>query len=461
MLFNSLSYLLLLMLSRLFVMVPRHGASLLLISSVIFYMFCGLSDALIFFTSIVLNWLVAGGIKDTRLRIIVAVIGNVGLLVFFKYAEFIAATSGLSGHAVSYVTAAIPVGISFYTFHILSYQIDVARGLAAPARSFRSFALFVSFFPHLIAGPIVRAHQLLPQLERLFAGRRRRLYLVTYGFSLFAWGLFKKVVLADGISPFVDDIFAFGPENSYWAWVGAILFAFQIYLDFSGYSDMAIGSAYLLGIKLPTNFMTPYLSRGPQEFWNRWHITLSHWIRDYLYIPLGGNRGGWVRNAGVVVLTMAVAGLWHGANYTFVLWGALWGFYIFAVRMATRTFNIKFAAWVSWPIHIVIVCLLWVIFRSANLDSAFHYLAVMWGMAEGVPSKALFFHQMNVGWVLGAMTIILMVLHYAESLLHTKKTIYVLRRLNIPFTCGVLMMVIVGLILVQSTSANPFIYFRF
>ena len=458
MLFNSLSYLLLLALSRLFVFVPRHGVSLLLISSVIFYCFCGLYDSLIFLTSVAVNWLIARGIANIRWRIALAVIGNVGLLVFFKYAEFLGARDAGS-QAVSYITAGIPVGISFYTFHILSYQIDVARGLAAPARSFRSFALFVSFFPHLIAGPIVRAHQLLPQLERLFDGNRRKLYLVSYGFALFALGLFKKVVLADGIAPYVDDIFHFGPENAYWAWMGAILFTFQIYFDFSGYSDMAIGSAYLLGIKLPVNFKTPYLSRGPQEFWSRWHITLSHWIRDYLYIPLGGNRGNVLRNAGVVVLTMAVAGLWHGANYTFVAWGALWGAYIYLARLAGRTMQLP--VWLSWPVHMLIVISLWVLFRAADMDSAYEYLAVMWGGATGHQSNSLFYDEMGMVPVLGAFCLLLMVLHYVESKIHTRAMLCRLRRVNIPFACGVLIAVIVGLVLVQSTVANPFIYFRF
>ncbi len=458
MLFNSLSYLFLLALSRLFVLVPRHGASLLLISSVIFYCFCGLYDSLIFFTSVVVNWLIARGIPNIRWRITLAVLGNVGLLIFFKYAEFLGAREAGS-QAVSYITAGIPVGISFYTFHILSYQIDVARGLATPARSFRSFALFVSFFPHLIAGPIVRAHQLLPQLERLFDGNRRRLYLISYGFALFALGLFKKVVLADGIAPYVDDIFHFGPENTYWAWTGAILFTFQIYFDFSGYSDMAIGSAYLLGIKLPVNFRTPYLSRGPQEFWNRWHITLSHWIRDYLYIPLGGNRGHVLRNAGVIILTMAIAGLWHGANYTFVLWGALWGVYIYIARLAGK--KMPLPVWLSWPGHMLIVVTLWVVFRAADLDAAYQYLAVMWAGGDGYASGSLFFDDMGMASVLGAFCGLLMALHYVESKIHTKAMLYRLRKVNMPFACGVLIAIIVGLILVQSTDTNPFIYFRF
>lgn len=252
---------------------------------------------------------------------------NLGFLSFFKYYNFFVdslveawATVGVEMHASS-LQIILPVGISFYTFQTLSYTIDVYRGKLKPADSLIDFAAFVSFFPQLVAGPIERATKLLPQIQK----RRSFNYDdAVSGLRLMLWGMFKKVVVADTCARYADSIFSNYSEATPVALVmGAIYFSFQIYGDFSGYSDIAIGTSRLFGIKLSTNFKFPYFSRDIAEFWRRWHISLSTWFRDYLYIPLGGSRGSRVQTLRNVAVIFLVSGLWHGANWTFVAWGAV------------------------------------------------------------------------------------------------------------------------------------------
>ena len=252
---------------------------------------------------------------------------NLGFLSFFKYYNFFVdswveawATVGVEMHALS-LQIILPVGISFYTFQTLSYTIDVYRGKLKPADSLIDFAAFVSFFPQLVAGPIERATQLLPQIQK----RRSFNYDdAVSGLRLMLWGMFKKVVVADTCARYADSIFSNYSEATPVALVmGAIYFSFQIYGDFSGYSDIAIGTSRLFGIKLSTNFKFPYFSRDIAEFWRRWHISLSTWFRDYLYIPLGGSRGSRVQTLRNVAVIFLVSGLWHGSNWTFVAWGAV------------------------------------------------------------------------------------------------------------------------------------------
>jgi alginate O-acetyltransferase complex protein AlgI len=447
--FNSLAFLILLFVSWLLVVRLRQPGYALIAASLIFYMFAGPFDTAVFLTTVLLNWLIQSLIATPRWRIAAAVVLNIGLIFAFKYKNLIFG----GGMAGSYTDTGLPLGISFYCFQALAYHIDVARRQTPPARNLSSFFLFKSFFPQLVAGPIVRASQFLPQIERLFSGQKRRLRLVAYGLALCVLGLFKKVVLADSIAPIVDEIFATPPSTAYLAWLGAVLFAFQIYFDFSGYSDIAIGAAYLLGLRLPLNFLTPYMSTGPREFWQRWHISLSTWIRDYLYIPLGGGRGNWLRAAGVLVGSMALAGLWHGANATFVIWGAGWGVYILIGR-ALRG-RIMLPATVRWPFHMIIVVLLWVFFRSTSFEFALDYLAVMLDVsAWTLPQESAPLYAV-------AGVAALFMFHAAESRLNQRGTLRFLRRWNGPFFWGLCVGLSVLLVLLPSSNVNPFIYFRF
>lgn len=458
MLFNSLAYFLLVGFTRIGQIINVWPAWFMILGSIIFYAFAGPLDMGVFVASVILNWLITIGIKKDHLRIIVAVIFNIGLLFFFKYQGFFLSILGPSTiENRSYIDLSLPLGISFYTFQILAYHIDVVKNETKKASSFSRFFLFISFFPQLVAGPIVRAKELLPQIERLFEGKRRKVYLYSFGISLFTFGLFKKVFLADSIAPHVDEIFLFGPQDAYWAWLGAFLFSFQIYCDFSGYSDMAIGSAFLLGIKLPLNFKTPYLSAGPRDFWQRWHITLSTWIRDYLYIPLGGSRGGAIKAAFVLILTMSLAGLWHGADFTFVLWGFCWGIYIYMARFAPKLPSI-----VTIIPHFILITLLWVLFRSPDMSVALDYYSIMFGLNEGKVIDGAFFNERALFLPLLLFTGVLYGFHILENKMYSSATLYRLKKIQGPYFAGFIFALALGILLLQmQTNANPFIYFRF
>jgi D-alanyl-lipoteichoic acid acyltransferase DltB (MBOAT superfamily) len=275
----------------------------------------------------------------------------------------------------------LPLGISFYSFQLLGLSIDTYRGQIEPIRDFRRYLLFIAFFPQLIAGPILRGHEFLPQLARggemTFDRTRRGLWLIGVG-------LFKKVVLADFLlSGFVND--AFGADlvaSTPFLLIGLYSFAFQIYYDFSGYTDMARGMALLLGFELPLNFMEPYLARNPSEFWRRWHITLSRWLQDYLYIPLGGNRGTAFFTYRNLMLTMLLGGLWHGASWNFVVWGAIHGAILVAHRRFGRPALPEDAPY-GWRdalkslVLFQVVCLAWVFFRAETFSGAIEYIRLM------------------------------------------------------------------------------------
>jgi alginate O-acetyltransferase complex protein AlgI len=269
--------------------------------------------------------------KTKRLWLTLALSSNLGILAFFKYGGFILKNGLVIGtwlgwHATApHLNWFIPLGISFYTFQVMSYSLDIYRGILKPASSFVSFLQFICFFPHLVAGPIVRAHELLPQFQR-----RRPLSpaAIQGGIYYIIWGLFMKMVVADSLAGPVDAVFSPGGLDRHgWVsvWLAVIFFSTEIFADFAGYSAIAVGLAMLMGIKFPRNFNYPYISASLAEFWMRWHITLSRWLRDYLYIPLGGNRLGKQRTYANLMLTMLLGGLWHGASWTFVAWGAMHG----------------------------------------------------------------------------------------------------------------------------------------
>ena len=313
--------------------------------------------------------------------IAVSVAASLGLLGFFKYAMFfqsnLAALLSLFGQeAFPVLQVALPAGISFYIFHCLSYTIDVYRRNAPPVRSFTDFALFVALFPQLIAGPILRYHILAGQL----VSRSHTLERFASGVAIFILGFAKKVLLANKIGPVADAVFAAESPDALAAWFGAIAYAFQIYFDFSGYSDMAIGLGRMLGFEFPKNFDGPYRSESVTEFWRRWHISLSSFLRDYLYFPLGGNRKGPRRTYVNLAVVMLLGGLWHGANWTFVAWGAYHGgLLIFERAMGKQSPYRGLPRPLRIALSFVLVLFSWVLFRAENLDGAMRYLAAMFG----------------------------------------------------------------------------------
>ncbi len=322
-----------------------------------------------------------------KLLLSISLVFNLGLLGIFKYYNFFVdswveawAAIGITMQT-STLSIILPVGISFYTFQTLSYTIDVYKKQMQPTSNFVQFATYVAFFPQLVAGPIERATNLLPQFKVI---QRFDYNLAKSGISLIVWGLFKKIVIADNCGYFVNQIFS-NPSNysSGELWAGAVLFAFQIYGDFSGYSDIAIGVARLFGFRLMTNFRFPYFSRDIAEFWRRWHISLSTWFRDYLYIPLGGSRGSKKQQVRNIFIIFLVSGFWHGANWTFLIWGGIHALLFLPLLLLNRNRNnltvnnLNLRHFLSICLTFILVTLAWVFFRADNISIAVDYLLRM------------------------------------------------------------------------------------
>ncbi len=314
---------------------------------------------------------------------------NLGLLGYFKYRNFfVSSAAALAGRHWTTATIVLPLAISFFTFEQLTYLVSAWRG-EIETRDFLSYALFITFFPHLIAGPIVRYGEIFPQLNR---GSRYRLSAgnLSAGLMIFAIGLFKKVIIADTFKLWLDPIFDAAVHPGFVdAWAATLAFAFEIYFDFSGYSDMAIGLARMLNVRFPENFDSPYKARGAIEFWRRWHITLSFFLRDYLYIPLGGNRRGKLRQHFNLFVTMLLGGLWHGANWTFVMWGALHGLALSANHL-WRERKFRMPAALAWMLTFSFVTLAWVLFRAHSIGRT----AAMFSGMAGLN---------GTGWAAGAV----------------------------------------------------------
>jgi alginate O-acetyltransferase complex protein AlgI len=325
----------------------------------------------------------ATGTPMRRAVVVLSMAINLGVLGYFKYYNFFAeslhgvlARAGLS-IPLRHIEIALPIGISFYTFQSMSYVIDVYRREIKPTRNLFQFALFVSFFPHLVAGPIMRATTLLPQVA---AQRRFNLQRFYEGAFLIFWGMVEKVVVADNLAVVVNDLFGrWTTLDGGLVLLAIYAFAFQILGDFSGYTNMARGVAKCLGFELPLNFNLPYFATSPTEFWSRWHISLSRWLRDYLYIPLGGNRFGTVRTYRNLLVTMILGGLWHGAQWTFVIWGLYHGLLLVLHRLARPWLErvkpldaIDRACWTGLRIVVTfhLVCFGWLIFRAGSLEQA-------------------------------------------------------------------------------------------
>ncbi len=393
-----------------------------------------------------------------RRRLAIAVAVPLGLLAYFKYANFLLAQAWPLARLVGAPPATpilhvvLPLGISFYTFETIAYVVDVHRGRIAAERRVLDYALYLLFFPHLIAGPIVRPEQLLPQLRREHRLDPSRVEL---GVRLFVVGMLKKAVVADQLALVVDPVFAAPAAHATTTlWLAVVSYAVQIYCDFSGYSDMAIGAAHLFGIHLPTNFRRPYLAESPADFWRRWHVSLSTWLRDYLYVPLGGNRRGTAATYRNLLVTMLLGGLWHGAAWTFVVWGAYHGLLLAAHRA------IPWPAWTERravrPAKIALTFLLvsigWVLFRAASLADAATILARLFVPADGVVLEPP---------VMALVATILATTLGAQLLGHATDPTRLMRALPAPVVAAALA---VGFLLagfLAPSTGGAFIYFQF
>ena len=361
----------------------KYRWALLLVSSCYFYMSWNPNYIVLILSATVVSYLAGILLEKTeqpgqRKAILVSAVGIcLSLLFFFKYFNFfsdsVVRLLGLFSIRLHPVTLKVllPVGISFYTFQTLSYVIDVYRGKVKPEHHFGIYATFVSFFPQLVAGPIERTENLLPQISREKAFRYDQ---AAYGLKLMAWGFFKKLAIADVLGPLADQAYANLAGCSTLDLLAAVLcFALQIYCDFSGYSDIAIGSAKLLGIDLMTNFRSPYFAKSIREFWSRWHISLSTWFRDYVYIPLGGSRRGKWKTCRNLLITFLVSGLWHGANWTFVVWGGLHGLAQVLEKLLSK--GKQRLPVLRQAVVFLFCCVTWVFFRAESFSDAFCLLS--------------------------------------------------------------------------------------
>ena len=371
----------------------------LLVASYVFYAAWNPPFILLLWASTFIDWKVAHWIDRTedqarrKLVMLLSLVFNLGMLGYFKYGGFLlesfqslAATVGIDYTPPEW-NIVLPIGISFYTFVTMSYTLDVYLRRARPGKSFLDFALFVTYFPHLVAGPILRPTDLLPQFERESRPTRQQL---RWGLMLMTLGLFNKIVIADGLlAPVVDKVY--GAKDALPmldAWLGTLAFSGQIFCDFAGYTTTAIGASLVLGISLIDNFRYPYASIGFSDFWRRWHISLSTWLRDYLYVPLGGNRKGPGRTYVNLLLTMLLGGLWHGAAWTYVVWGGLHGLFLVSERLMKQAWG-EFALWKSWPGRLMLgvltyalVNITWVFFRAHDFPNAWRVLGAMLGLGE-------------------------------------------------------------------------------
>jgi D-alanyl-lipoteichoic acid acyltransferase DltB (MBOAT superfamily) len=377
---------------------PRAGIMVLAAASLVFYGAWRPIYLLLLLASIAVNFSLGLRMEDPLRRRAIGTFGvvlNLALLCYFKYTNFIFdSVNTLTGAPLPFFNIVLPLGISFFTFQQIAYLVDVMRG-AKVERDIVSYTLFVSFFPHLIAGPLVHHAEMIPQFKR---GRTSRsAVLAARGLAIFAAGLFKKVVIADNLAQFVSPVFAHldagGSVTTSWAWLATSAYTLQIYFDFSGYSDMAIGLALLFGIRLPVNFRSPYRAGSIIEFWRRWHITLSRFLRDYLYIPLGGNRLGEQRRYINLMVTMLLGGLWHGAGWNFLVWGGLHGVYLGINHLWREWRSDKPAAGLaarglSWIITFLAVVIAWVLFRARTMAGAWQMLGGLFGFEAGSSAYA-------------------------------------------------------------------------
>ena len=391
---------------------------------------------------------------------------NIGLLLYFKYANFFVANLSsfiwhLGFEGISWVEVALPIGISFFTFQKITYTVDVYRKVHAPLNRVSDYALYILMFPQLIAGPIVRYHEIADQLVDRSKNENSDNRIT--GFFRFTVGLAKKVLIANVLGEAVDEIFASGPENisTLTAWLGIIAYSFQIYFDFSGYSDMAIGIGRMIGFRFPENFNNPYISQSISEFWRRWHITLGRFMKDYLYIPLGGNRVPAMRMYFNLWVVFLISGFWHGASWNFVIWGAFHGFFLVSDRMFLLKVYRKIGKVPSIVITYFIVLVSWVFFRADNLPEAVAYLQRMFIFDSTVGLTGLFtikfYAILCVAVFFSFWGGFPSIENWQIRLFREKQVSSVIIILGL----SAALLFLLSLSAITSSGFNPFIYFRF
>lgn len=442
----------------------------LLVMSVAFYswgepelVFLILLSAIIDFSSALI---IETGKK--KLGLAISLVFNIGILVYFKYADF--AFSNLSTllsyfnvnveNATRFSDVILPLGISFYTFQTMSYTIDVYRGHVKADKNLVNFATYVTLFPQLIAGPIVRYKEISAALKN----RKTTISLFAEGTERFIIGLAKKMIIANNCAFLADSIFNLPDSemSSFIGWLGVIAYSFQIYYDFSGYSDMAIGLGKMLGFNFPENFNFPYISKSVREFWRRWHMTLSHWFRDYVYISLGGNRISNFRTYSNLIIVFLITGLWHGANWTFIIWGLVHGFFIIIERIGFEKVLEKLPKVIAHIYLLFTVSISWVFFRSDSISDALNYLNAMFSFNVETNTEFLWFLLSKETMVALGLATLFSTPWYRKIhqfiRLRFKHNWSVVSGLRYSF---LIFIFIISCIYITVDSYNPFIYFRF
>jgi alginate O-acetyltransferase complex protein AlgI len=394
--------------------------------------------------------------RGQKIALIVSIVGNLGLLGFCKYFDFTAENLNrlaacLGGDSwVPVLQIALPVGISFYTFQSMSYAIDVYRGDGRPMRNLIDFICFETFFPHLVAGPIVRYADLAEQIHQ----RTHSYEKFARGVAFFACGMAKKLLIANPLAGVADAAFSANHLDWYDAWYGIVAFALQIYFDFSGYSDIAIGLGLMFGFLVVENFVSPYQAQSITDFWRRWHISLSNWLRDYVYIPLGGNRKGPARTYLNLMTVMLLGGFWHGASWNFVIWGAIHGCMLVAERFGRP----QAAPWPA-PLRIIvtfaIVCLAWVFFRAKTLAAALAYLRAMFGDPSALTGGSLAANELYDP--VAAIVMLLAVVLVWQA----PRTWRFTQQLSVERAWLCMILLAVSVLAMWSQTDNPFLYYRF
>lgn len=419
-------------------------------------------------------------LKNKKIFLTISIVGNLSLLGFFKYADFAITQFNLFGSyfdlstQIPQLNSILPIGISFYTFHSIGYIIDIYRGKISPATSLREYAIFIAFFPQLVAGPILRASNFLPQLREKIqqqVGTKIRLIIIDnanlkLGITMMAFGFLKKMFFADNIAPLVDNIFS-NPIglDSFTIILGAIAFGIQIYGDFSGYTDIAIGAALILGFKLPINFNKPYFAISPADFWRRWHISLSTWLRDYLYIPLGGSKKSHIRTYANLAVVMVLGGLWHGASWNFVVWGMLHGAYLAIHRLIINKFprlseisffKSKIGIVVSIFVTQYLVFLTWIAFRVRDTDDMLYSMSKYIFLDFQVAEPLQFISSNKLSVVIMVLFIIIHFISYKKPNLPEKISKYGSVKWVVFLTISML-----AIFLFYDGNPEDFVYFKF
>lgn len=443
-------------------LVPKQFRNwVLLAASLFFYAWGEPVYIVLMLVSITVNYFLAiqiddhRGMRRSRVSLVTAIAISIGLLGFFKYAGFIVDTvNALVGTSIDDPSLPLPIGISFYTFQIVSYTIDVYRGDVPAQRSWPTLAMYISMFPQLIAGPIVRYKTIAAELLE----RNHSVQRFAEGVGRFTVGLAKKVIIADNIGRIWNDTLASSEPSVLLAWLGLIAFSLQIYFDFSGYSDMAIGLGRMLGFTFPENFNYPYISQTATEFWRRWHITLGQWFRDYVYIPMGGNRVSywtWVRN---VLVVWFLTGLWHGAAWNFALWGTYFGFLLIIEKAFLRDLLYRLPKFFRHAYLLFAVVLSWTLFELGSVDAIGDYLSTLFGL-DGSPfanDESIYVLRSNAVLYIVAIIGSIPVLGWVRNRIGDRSFV---QPILVPIAQAVLL-IVTWAYLVDSTF-SPFLYFRF